>query len=75
MVRIIYHISGLGYRIQDRYTHEEILRLKPSLENANAAIVCIVDFKNKIVSNKCLDFQVHMDRINHHLFDRDYVQL
>jgi hypothetical protein len=75
MVRIIYHRPDLGYRIQDRCTHEEILLLEVSLKSADAAVICIIDFGNKIVSNKSTDFLMHMDRIDHHLFDKDYVQL
>lgn len=75
MVRIIYHIPELGYRVLDRYTHEEILELEPSLKNANASVVCIVDFKNKIVVNKSSDFLEHRERMDEMLFDQDYIQL
>jgi hypothetical protein len=74
MVRIIFHTKEQGYRILDRYTHEEILLLEISLKNANASIICIVDFKNNIVSNKSSDFIAHMDRIDEILFDKDYIQ-
>lgn len=74
MVRIIYHTLQLGYRILDRCTHEEILLLEVGLRNA-ACILCIVDFKNKLVSNRSSDFQEHMDRMDHMLFEKDYVQL
>jgi hypothetical protein len=75
MVRIIYHVPRMGYRIQDRASHAEILLLEISLKSANASVVCIVDFKNKLVSNKCLDFLEHMDRIDPLLFEADFVQL
>jgi hypothetical protein len=74
MVRIIYHTLQMGYRILDRRTHEEILLLEIGLRNA-ASILCIVDYKNKLVSNKSSDFQEHMDRMDHILFEKDYVQL
>jgi hypothetical protein len=38
-------------------------------------MVCIVDFKNKLVSNKSSDFLEHMDRIDPLLFEADFVQL
>jgi hypothetical protein len=75
MVRIIYYVPELGYRIQDRVSHAEILLLETSLKNANASVVCIVDFKNKFVSNKSSDFLEHMDRINPLLFEEHFVQL
>jgi hypothetical protein len=75
MVRIIYHIPELGYRVLDRYTHEEILRIEPSLKNANASIICIIDFKNKIVANKSFDFIEHRERMDDILFNKDYIQL
>jgi hypothetical protein len=75
MVRIIYHIPELGYRVLDRDKHEEILRLEPSLKNANASIVCIIDFKNKLVTNKSSDFIEHRERMDDVLFDQDYIQL
>jgi hypothetical protein len=75
MVRIIYYVPKLGYRIQDRASPAEILLLETSLTCANASVVCIVDFKNKLVSNKCLDFLEHMDRIDPLLFEADFVQL
>jgi hypothetical protein len=75
MVRIIYYVPKLGYRIQDRASHEEILLLEISLKSASATVVCIVDFKNKLVSNKSSDFLAHMDRIDPILFEPDFVQL
>ena len=75
MVRIIYHVPKLGYRIQDKPSHEAILLLETSLKNANASVVCIIDFKNKLVANKSSDFLVHMDRIDPILFEADFVQL
>lgn len=75
MVRIIYYTPDLGYRIQDRSTHEEILNLQTSLSNTEADVICIVDFKNKVVSNKSSDFQEHLDRMDEILFEESYVQL
>lgn len=75
MVRIIYHTPQLGYRIQDRCIHENILLLANSITNLGASVICIVDFKNKIVSNRSSDFQEHMDRMDEVLFDAAYVQL
>jgi hypothetical protein len=75
MVRIIYHVPKLGYRIHDRASLEEILLLEISLKSASATVVCVVDFKNKLVSNKSSDFLEHMDRIDPILFEPDFVQL
>jgi hypothetical protein len=75
MVRIIYYTPDLGYRIQDRCTHEDILLLETSLKNAKADVICIVDFKNKVVSNKSSDFQEHLDRMDEILFEESFVQL
>lgn len=75
MVRIIYHTAILGYRIQDRESHKEIVALDDSFKKVNIAVVCIIDFGNKIVSNKSSDFTEHMDRIDPMLFDSSYVQL
>lgn len=74
MVRIIYYTPVAGYRIQDRETHLQIVLLENSLKATNVAVVCIVDFNNRIVSNKSSDFLEHMDRIDPILFDKDYVQ-
>jgi hypothetical protein len=65
----------LGYRIQDRPSHNEILLLEVSLRNAGASVVCIIDFKSKIVSNKSSDFLEHMDKIEDNLFEEGYIQL
>lgn len=75
MVRIIYHTAQHGYRVLDRYTHEEILRLESSLKNANASVICILDFRNGIVSNKSSDFLEHMERMDQILLDKDFIQL
>jgi hypothetical protein len=75
MVRIIYYTPDLGYRIKDRSTHEDILDLETSLKNTEAEVICIVDFKNKLVSNKSSDFQEHLDRMDEILFEESYVQL
>jgi hypothetical protein len=75
MVRIIYHTSTHGYRVQDRETHQEIIALEDSFEKTNITVVCIIDFSNKIVSNKSSDFSEHMDRIDPVLFDSSYIQL
>ena len=75
MLRVIYYVPELGYRIKDRQTHQGILILEQTLANTEAEVICIIDFKNKIVSNRSSDFLEHMDRIHPILFSEDFVQL
>ena len=75
MLRLIYFTSYLGYCFKDAISREEILQIQDKLQSTKADVICIVDLKDNITLNRCSDFQEHLNRLDHVLYDVKEVYL
>ena len=73
MLRIIYQLP-LGYRVKDTQSCEHALTLATLYRSRGIEVVCIVDFKKKVLSNKSSNFQEHLVRMDEILFEESFVQ-
>lgn len=71
MLRIIFELP-YGYRVKDTMSYEKALALESLYKSRGINVICIVDFNNKIIKNKCVHFSEHREIIDDFLFDESY---
>lgn len=69
MYRIIYFSTSLGYKTIDYKDDTYTLEAEEVVKNHQALLICVVDYYRKAILEKCDDFSVHRDKIDHIIFD------
>lgn len=69
MYRLIYFTPSTGYKHVDYKSEVEFSSAEKQAVLQDAIVVCVVDYRNKAIVNKCPDFNVHREHIDHIIFD------
>jgi hypothetical protein len=72
VLRLIYHLPEIGYKMENSANQTEVLALEENLKEKEVEVICIVDLKTNYIFNKSSDFLEHMDRVNDRFFDWDF---
>jgi len=68
MYRIIYLNDQLVYEKFDSDNYNVIADYHMYLKKCSYKIICIVDYKIKVILNKCIDYQSHINNIDSYTF-------
>jgi hypothetical protein len=74
MLRIIYYSPEVGYKMENRNSHKEILELEQKLIAKEVEVICIIDLTTNYIFNRSSDFLAHIDKVDGRFFDWDYLK-
>ncbi len=69
MFRLIYFNASFGYKGFDYKDDTQYTLAEQTAKSQDAAIICVVDYQNKAILKKCPDFNMHLEHIDHIIFD------
>jgi hypothetical protein len=69
MFRLIYFNPAAGYRTFDCKQVERLSEGERLVADAEAMIICVVDYYNKAILHKCSDYETHREQIDPLIFD------
>lgn len=69
MFRLIYNEAGMPYRAIDSNSQMELIAKERILNSNFKIVVCVVDYANRLILNKCRYFDIHRELIDDLIFD------
>jgi hypothetical protein len=75
MYRLIYFNRSIGYKSTDYKDDNQRIEAEQEAFDHNANVICIVDYYHKAILQKCLDFNMHREKIDHIIFDPKVMEL
>jgi hypothetical protein len=68
MYRLIYYVPGRPYGTIDSYSQIELIAEEAILKSRHITVVCVVDYPNKLILNKCKYYDMHRELIDDLIF-------
>ena len=69
MYRLIYFKPSIGYQFIDYKDDTQRSEIEQKAELRDATVICVVDYSHKAILQKCPDFNIHREPIDHIIFD------
>jgi hypothetical protein len=70
MYRLIYYVPGTSYGTIDSYSPIKLIAEEAILNSQQITVVCVVDYYNKSIFNKCRFYDIHRELIDDLIFSR-----
>lgn len=70
MFRLIYYEPGRPYGVIDSRSQIELIAKQGLLGSKCRTIVCMIDYANRAILNKCKYFDIHRELIDEIIFDQ-----
>jgi hypothetical protein len=70
MYRMVYYVPGRPYETIDSYSSIKMIAEEAILSSRQITVVCVVDYRNKSIYNKCKYYDIHRELIDDLIFTR-----
>jgi hypothetical protein len=69
MFKLIYYEPGKPYGAIDSNNQVKLIAMESILISKQITIICVVDYANRLLLNKCKYFDIHRELIDDLIFD------
>lgn len=70
MFRLIYFEPGRPYGVIDSKSQIELIAKQGLLGSKCITVICVIDYANRAILNKCKYFDIHRELIDEIIFDQ-----
>jgi hypothetical protein len=73
MYKLVYYDPLAGYGTFDSNQYSKIMETDRHLKDEGKDVVCIVDYDEKLITNKSGNYNAHRDKVDPLIFDYEFL--